>query len=145
MLPTVRAVLAVLAHDPLTAVLQVELAVSALLWNEMIELLRHWAATDLLHAEVVTTAVSAYRPAPSARTPPTSWPWKPRCAVRLTRSCGASLWRRSSPTPSRRVAGTRSAWPACSSIAPTRHRSSLPQRNLPSHRTRWHNPGQRCG
>jgi hypothetical protein len=59
MLPTVRAVLTVLARDPLTAVLQVEVAVSALLWNETLDLLRHWATTDLLHAEVVTAAVAA--------------------------------------------------------------------------------------
>src|SRR5438132_9183506 len=59
MLPTVRAVLTVLARDSLTAVLQIEMAVSALLWNETIGLLRHWAATDLLHAEVVTAVVTA--------------------------------------------------------------------------------------
>ena len=59
MLPTARAVLTVLARDPLTAVLQIEVAVSALLWNETLGLLRHWAATDLLHADVVTAAVAA--------------------------------------------------------------------------------------
>src|SRR5437588_252849 len=59
MLPTAHAVMTVLARDPLTAVLQIELAVSALLWNETIGLLRHWATTDLLHAEVVTAAVAA--------------------------------------------------------------------------------------
>jgi hypothetical protein len=59
MLPTARAVLTVLARDPLTAVLQVEVAVSALLWNETLDLLRYWAATDVLHADIVTAAVSA--------------------------------------------------------------------------------------
>jgi hypothetical protein len=34
-------------------------AVSALLWNETLDLLRYWAATDVLHADIVTAAVSA--------------------------------------------------------------------------------------
>jgi len=69
MLPTARAVLTVLRRDPLTAVLQVEVAVSALLWNETLDLLRHWAATDVLHADIVTTAVSAIQASAQRATP----------------------------------------------------------------------------
>jgi hypothetical protein len=59
MLPAVRAVLAALTADPLTATVQVELTVAALLWNEFTALLQHLVATDLLHAEVMTAAVTA--------------------------------------------------------------------------------------
>jgi hypothetical protein len=58
MLPSVHAVLAALAGDPLTAALQADLAVSALLWDEVVDLLRRLALADLLHAEVVTATIA---------------------------------------------------------------------------------------
>jgi hypothetical protein len=59
MLPAVRATLDALANDPLTAALQVTLAATALLLDDLAALLRQLATADLLHAEVVTAAVAA--------------------------------------------------------------------------------------
>jgi hypothetical protein len=56
-LPAARAALEALASDPLTAALQVELATTALLFDDLAAFLRDLAAADRLHAEVVTAAV----------------------------------------------------------------------------------------
>lgn len=59
MLPAAHATLDALASDPLTAALQVNLAATALLLDDLAALLRHFATADVLHAEVVTAAVAA--------------------------------------------------------------------------------------
>jgi hypothetical protein len=59
LLPAARATLAALASDPLTLALQVELATTALLFDDLAMLLRSLASADLLHAEVITAVGAA--------------------------------------------------------------------------------------
>ncbi len=59
LLPTVRAVLAVLAGDPLTASMRAELAIMALPWDEVMALLCDLAARGELHSEALMLAVVA--------------------------------------------------------------------------------------
>jgi len=59
MLPAARAALAALASDPLTAALQVGLAINALLVDDLTALLRRLATQDLLHAEVIMAVIAA--------------------------------------------------------------------------------------
>jgi len=60
-LPTVRAVLAVLQTDPLTAVLATRLAAQSLPASELAAYLRAAAADGRLHAETLAAAVGAVR------------------------------------------------------------------------------------
>ncbi|WP_407569640.1 hypothetical protein [Deinococcus altitudinis] len=57
--PFVRAILTVLASDPLTLPLQVRLAVSTLSWTELAERLLGWASGGQLHPDALTAAVNA--------------------------------------------------------------------------------------
>lgn len=59
LLPTARAVLMALAADPLTATLQIELAVNALPWDELAELLQGMRAANTLHADASAATVAA--------------------------------------------------------------------------------------
>ncbi len=59
MLPMVRATLAALASDPLTSSLQVELAIQALPWEEVGNLLTRLAGTHDLHADALVVAEQA--------------------------------------------------------------------------------------
>ncbi len=66
-LPTARAVLAALAADPLTSAVRVNLAVNALLWDEVTGMLSNLATSGALHSEALIAAVqaiqqAAYRP-----------------------------------------------------------------------------------
>ncbi len=59
MLPTVRAMLAALATDPLTTAIQVNLAITALPWEDVAATLSDLAASQALHSEALMTAVQA--------------------------------------------------------------------------------------
>ena len=59
LLPTVRAVLAALAADPLTSALQVELVVAGLPWDDVAAFLTRLADGPLLHADTLAAAVAA--------------------------------------------------------------------------------------
>lgn len=56
LLPVVHAIIAVLATDPLTLELQIEIAMATLPWMEIAKLLKEAAATQSLHADAVTQA-----------------------------------------------------------------------------------------
>jgi hypothetical protein len=71
-LPTVRAVLAVIETDPLTATLGVRLAVQALPAAELAAYLRAAAAAGRLHAEALASAVASVR-GQSGTPPPRHW------------------------------------------------------------------------
>jgi hypothetical protein len=65
LLPTVRAVLEALATDPLTVNLRVELAISALPWNEVATLFVNLTTSGEMHTEALMTAVGAMASAAS--------------------------------------------------------------------------------
>ncbi|MBI3972493.1 MAG: hypothetical protein HY332_14530 [Chloroflexi bacterium] len=70
LLPTARAVLAVLEADPLTATLRVSLAISALQGEELAELLSRLATADGLHADALAAGVQAIEHGAAARSDP---------------------------------------------------------------------------
>ncbi len=61
LLPTARAVIEAMASDPLTATLQVELALPALPCDELAIFFEKLAASDQMHPEVLFTAVDGIR------------------------------------------------------------------------------------
>ncbi|HLW00278.1 MAG TPA: hypothetical protein VKT82_16545 [Ktedonobacterales bacterium] len=63
MLPTARAVLAALRADPLTAAIQANLAIIALPWEDVLDILSNLAASNTLHSEALMAAVQAIQSA----------------------------------------------------------------------------------
>ncbi len=61
LLPTAHAVIEAMASDPLTATLQVELAIPALPWDELAIFFQKLAVSDQMHPEVLFTAVDGIR------------------------------------------------------------------------------------